>query len=104
LIERNVEQLYQAEDTPFFYTDLGKELGHTGDSHIVQDIFEGKFEHADLSDNAIHALVEQLHKHPSVDKILKHVVTPEEFKSAFKCIPDKTASSFSERGVHHYKV
>jgi hypothetical protein len=30
------------------------------------------------------------------------VVTPEDLKSAFKSIPDKTVSSFSGRGVHHY--
>jgi hypothetical protein len=37
------------------------------------------------------AIVEQLCKHPSIDKILKPVVTPEDFKSAFKCVPEKTA-------------
>jgi hypothetical protein len=71
---------------------------------MAQDIFEGKLEHAALSDRAIHAIVEQLSKHSAIDKILKHVVTPEDFKSAFKCIPEKKASSFSGRGVHHYKA
>jgi hypothetical protein len=42
--------------------------------------------------------------HPSIDNILKPVVTPEDFKSAFKCVPEKTSSSFSGRGVHHYKA
>jgi hypothetical protein len=32
------------------------------------------------------------------------VVTPEDFKSAFKCVADKTAASFSGRGVYHYKA
>jgi hypothetical protein len=32
------------------------------------------------------------------------LVTPEDLKSAFKCVPEKTASSFSGRGVHHYKA
>jgi hypothetical protein len=36
--------------------------------------------------------------------IMKPVVTPEDFKSAFNCVPEKTASSFSGRGVHHYKA
>jgi hypothetical protein len=43
-------------------------------------------------------------KHPAIDNILKPVVTPEDSKSAFKCVPEKTASSFSARGVHHCKA
>jgi hypothetical protein len=31
LIQRNVEQLSLAGETPFGYSPLGKELGHTGD-------------------------------------------------------------------------
>jgi hypothetical protein len=88
----------------FGYTDLGKELGHTGDSKIAQYIFEGKLEHAALSDIAIHAIVEQLRKHPAIDTILNPFLMPEDFKSALKCVPEKTASSFSGRGVHHYKA
>jgi hypothetical protein len=57
-----------------------------------------------LSDEAIYAIVVQLRKHPAIDKILKPVVSPEDFKSAFKCVPEKIASSFSGRGVHHYKA
>jgi hypothetical protein len=68
---------------------------------MAKDIFEGKLEHADFSDSAIHAIVEQLRKHPAIDKIMRPVVTPEDFKSALKCVPEKTASSFSVRGVHH---
>jgi hypothetical protein len=84
--------------------DLGKKLGHTGDSQMAQDIFEGKLEHAALSDSAIHTIVEQLRKHSAIDNILKPVVTPEDFKSAFKCVPEKTSSSFSGSGVNHYKA
>jgi hypothetical protein len=57
-----------------------------------------------LSDGAIYAIVAQLRKHPSIDKILKPVVTSEDFKSAFNYVPEKTASSFSGRGFHHYKA
>jgi hypothetical protein len=32
------------------------------------------------------------------------VKTPEDFKSAFKCVPEKTSLSFSGRGVSHYKA
>jgi hypothetical protein len=104
MIEQNVEHFSHAGAAPFGYTDLDKELGHTGDSQMAHDIFEGKLEHAALSDSAIHAILEQLRKHPTIDKILKPVVTPEYFKSAFTCIPEKTASSFSGRGIHHYKA
>jgi hypothetical protein len=104
LIDRNVKQLSHAGATPFGYTDLGKELGHTGDSSIAQAIYNGNIEHSVLSDSVIQAIVKQLRKHPAIEKILNPVVTPEDLKSAFKCVPDKTASSFSGRGVHHYKA
>jgi hypothetical protein len=71
---------------------------------MAQSIFEGKLEHSALSDSAIQATAEQLRKHPAIDNIWKPVVTPEDFKSALKCLPEKTASSFSGRGVHHYKA
>jgi hypothetical protein len=71
---------------------------------MAQYIFEGKLERSDLIDSAIHAIVEQLRKHPAIDKIMKPVVTPEDFKFAFKCVPEKTTSSFSGRGVHYYEV
>jgi hypothetical protein len=103
-IERNIEKKYQAGATPFGYTDLGKELGHTGDSQMSQSIFECTLEHTDLNNGAIQAIVEQVRKHPAIYNILNPVVTPEDFKSAFKCVPEKTTSSFSGRGVHHYKA
>jgi hypothetical protein len=101
MIDRNIEQFSHAGATPFGYTNLGKELGHTGESQMAQSIFEVTLEHTALSNSAIQEIVEQLRKHPAIDNILKPLVTPEDFKSAFKCVPDKTASSFSGRGVHH---
>jgi hypothetical protein len=83
---------------------IGKDIGHTDDSQMDQDIFVGTLEHDALIDGAIYAIVAQLRKHPAIDKILKPVVSPEDFKSAFKCAPEKRASSFSVRGVHHYKA
>jgi hypothetical protein len=87
LIKRNVEQFSHAGATPFGYTELGKDLGHTGDSQMAQDIYDGTLEHGALSDGAIHAIIAQLRKHPAIEKILKPVVLPEDFKSAFKCVP-----------------
>jgi hypothetical protein len=104
LIKINVEQFSHAGATPFGYTDLGKDLGHTGDSHMAQDIYDGTLQHDALSDKEIYAIAVQLQKHPTIDKIVKPVVSPEYFKSAFKCVPEKTASSFSGRGVNHYKA
>jgi hypothetical protein len=39
-----------------------------------------------------------------VQKIIQPIITEADFKSAFKCVPEKTTSSFSDRGVHHYKA
>jgi hypothetical protein len=74
LIKINVEQFSHAGATPFGYTDLGKDLGHTGDSQMAQDIYDGTLEHDALSDEAIYAIVAQLWKHPAIDKIIKPVV------------------------------
>jgi hypothetical protein len=103
LIKRNVF-FSHAGATPFGYTELGKDLGHTDDSQMAQDIYDGTLDHDALSDGAMYAIVEQLWKYPAIDKILKTVVSPEDFKSAFKFVPEKIASSFSGRGVHHYKI
>jgi hypothetical protein len=65
LIEQNVEQFSHAGATPFGYMDLGKELGHTGDSQMAQSIFDGTLKHAAFSESPIHAIVEQLRKHPA---------------------------------------
>jgi hypothetical protein len=39
-----------------------------------------------------------------VQQIWKPIVTPEYFTSCFKCVPEKTASSFSGRSVPYYKA
>jgi hypothetical protein len=71
---------------------------------MADAILKGTFKHDSLSDDALSDIVKQLRKHPTVRHIIKHIVTEGNFKSAFKCAPDKTASSFSGRGVHHYKA
>jgi hypothetical protein len=99
-----VEQLSHSGAAPFGYTPLGKELGHTGDSRMAYDIFNVTIDHAALYDEAINAILNQLRKHPAIQQILSPIITEEDFKSAFKCVPEKTALSFSGRGVHHYKA
>jgi hypothetical protein len=104
LIERNVEQFSHAGATPLVYTELGRELGHTGDAPMAETILDSTFEHDYLSNDALAAIVKQLRKHPTVREIIQPIVTEADFKSAFKCVPEKTASSFFGRGVHHYNA
>jgi hypothetical protein len=103
LIERNVEQFSHAGATPLGYTDLGRELGHTGDTRMAESILGGTFEHDSLTDKALAAIFKQLRKHPNVQGMIQPIVTEVDFKSAFKCVPEKTDSSLSGRGVHHYQ-
>jgi hypothetical protein len=104
LMERSIEQFSHAGKTPFGYSDLGAELGHTGDSQMANDILEGTLQYACLSNEAIRAIVNQLRDHSMVQQIWKPIVTPEYFTSCFKCVLEKTASSFSDRSVPHYKA
>jgi hypothetical protein len=85
-------------------TDLGRELGHMGDTPMAEAILDGTFEHKSLTDEALAAILQQLRKHPNVKEIIQPIITEADFKSAFKCVPEKTASSSSGRGVHHYNA
>jgi hypothetical protein len=89
-----VEQFSHARATPFGYTPLGKELDHTGDSRMGDNIYNGTLDHESLDDEAINAIVNKLRKHPAIHQILSPIITEEDFRSAFKCVSEKTASSF----------
>jgi hypothetical protein len=91
LIDRNVEQFSHAGNTPFGYTSLGDELGHTGDTLMADDIYNGTLEHRSLTDHAIQAIVKQLRKHPLLTKMISPVVTIEDFISCFGCVAEKTS-------------
>jgi hypothetical protein len=75
LINHNIEQFLHAGDTPFGYTTLGEELGHTGDTPMADYIYNGTLEHRSLTDHAIKAIVKQLRKHPLLSKMIYPVVT-----------------------------
>jgi hypothetical protein len=75
LINRNIDQFSHAGDTPFGYTPLGDELGHIGDTLMVDDIYNGTLEHISLIDHAIEAIMKQLRKHPLLTKMIYPVVT-----------------------------
>jgi hypothetical protein len=71
---------------------------------MPQTIYDETLEHDALCGSAIHAILAHLRKHRAIENIITPVVTPEDFKSAFKCVPEKTAPSFSGMGVHHYRT
>jgi hypothetical protein len=102
LINRNVEQFSHAGDTPFGYTPLGDELGHTGDTLMADDIYNGTLEHRSLTDHAIKSIMKQLRNHPLLTKMMYPVVTTEDLFSCFGCVAEKTSSSPSGRHVGHY--
>jgi hypothetical protein len=89
LIDRNIEQLSHACSTPFVYTALGDELGHTGDTLMADAIYNGTLEHRSLTDPAIPAIVKQLRKHPLLTKMISPVVTTEDFISCFGCVAEQ---------------
>jgi hypothetical protein len=80
LIERNVKQCSHSGATPLGYTDLGRELGHIGDTPMAEAILDGTFEHDSLSDNALSVIVKQLRKHPNVQEIIQPIFTEADFK------------------------
>jgi hypothetical protein len=82
LTQKNrLKNFSHAGDTPFGYTTLGEELGHTGDTPMANDIYNGTLEHRSLTDHAIKAIVKQLRKHPLLTKMSYPVVTTEDFIS-----------------------
>jgi hypothetical protein len=102
LIDRNVEQFSHAGNTPFGYTALGDELGHTCDTMMADDIYNGTLEHISLTDPAIRAIVKQLRKHTLLTNMISPVVTTKDFISCFGCVAEKTSSYPSGRHVGHY--
>jgi hypothetical protein len=91
LIARNVEQFRHAGTTRFGYTKLGKELGHAGDSDMDESILNGTLENVCMEDEAIRAIVEQLKRHKSIQGILTPIVTANNFRSCFKCVPENNS-------------
>jgi hypothetical protein len=105
LIARNVEQFSHAGAALFGYTALGRELGHTGDRATTEDVLDGILDHDCMKDDAIRVNIQQLKRHPTIQGILTTpIVYAKDFQSCFKCVPEKTAASYSGRLVPHYKA
>jgi hypothetical protein len=92
IIDRNIVQFSHAGKTPFGYSDLSQELEHTGDSPMADAMFDGNIVHDALGYPAIIAIVDQLKKHPLIESKINPIVTTEDFKSAFECVPEKILS------------
>jgi hypothetical protein len=101
---RNVEQFSHAGATPFEFTDLGKELGHTGGSAMAEDIMDGTLEHECMKDESIRAIVQQLKRYLTIQGILTTIVSANYLQFCFKYVPDKTTSSYSGRSVPNCKA
>jgi hypothetical protein len=71
---------------------------------MVKDILDGTLEHECMKDEAIWVIVQQLKRHPTIQGILTPIVSAKDFQSCFKCVPEKTASSYSGQSVPHYKA
>jgi hypothetical protein len=71
---------------------------------MAEEILEGSLDHEALGTRKYARFVDQLKKHPLIESIINPIVTVDDFKASFKCVPEKTASSPSGRGGHHYKA
>jgi hypothetical protein len=64
-------------------------VGHTGDTLMADDIYNGTLEHRSLTDHAIKAIVKLLRNHPLLTKMISPVVTTEDCISCFGCVAEK---------------
>jgi hypothetical protein len=71
---------------------------------MAEDILNGTLQHKCMEDEAIRAIVEQLKRHSTIQGVLTPIAMAKDFQSCFKCVPEKTASSFLGRSVPHYKA
>jgi hypothetical protein len=85
------------------YTELGQELGHTGDTPMVEAILDGTFEHDSLSDDALAAIVKQLLKHPE-DKLFSLLLQKRTLNQHSNVSQRRRHRHSPVGGVHHYKA
>jgi hypothetical protein len=68
IMEQNIEQLSHARKTPFGYSELGAESGHTGYSQMANDMLESTVHQECLSNEASRAIMNHLREHPVVQQ------------------------------------
>jgi hypothetical protein len=64
----------------------------------------GMLEHECMEDEASREIIQQLKRHPTIQGILKPIVSAKDFQYCFKCVAEKTASSYPGLSVPHYKA
>jgi len=103
----NTMQYNQAQNTPFGSGYLANQVGMTLEGPATEQILQGTF----TPDPAIRLL-------PETERIIKYLgvpptgtkhtfpisITPEEFKSTYTLVKERTSSSVSGRHVGHYKA
>jgi hypothetical protein len=104
LMELDIKTLSHVATTPFGYSDLENELGHTGDSQMANDILDGTLHHGCLSNEAIRAIVKQLREHPMLQQIRKPTMTPGDLTSCFKCGPKKQHHHIQDDQYHITRI
>jgi hypothetical protein len=75
------------------WTYPGRELGHTGDIAMTEEILDWTLDHDCMKYDTIRAICQQLKRHPTIQGILTPTVSAKDLQSCFKCVPEKTASS-----------
>jgi hypothetical protein len=103
----NTKQYNQAQHTPFGSGYLAQQIGMTLEGPAAEDILRGTF----VPDPEVTFL-------PETERILKYLsappdkgrqtfptlITPEDFKSNYNIVKERTSSSVSGRHVGHYKA
>jgi hypothetical protein len=102
----NTAQYHQAVTTPFGSGYLADTIGFNIDKPGAADILNGTFEISPSANllpetkRILKFLQEPCHSTPD----LPSEITPEEFKSTYKIVKERTSSSVSGRHVGHYKA
>jgi hypothetical protein len=71
---------------------------------MADNILNGTLEHKCMDNEANIVIVGNLKRHPTIHGVLSPIVTTADFQACFKLVPEKTAASYSERSVPHYKA
>jgi hypothetical protein len=90
-------KLYRAAGlTPFGYTEIGRQLGPNGSSHLETEILNGTYENDDFAANAI---IKQLKRRENIVAMPRPVISERDSSNAFGGIREVSATS--PPGLYH---